>query len=145
MIEQSKLWRRPHPKPLEETITKSSKREKLEKNVIPALDIQDLVTHYWTWGEINHGDCTMSNATLWLNSDGTARFYAYTKTNDSGDVWLFRALSLLDNNGVSLYNIPQFNSPRMEWEDSWYTTDINLVFPNFMFWNIVSVNMTHHC
>src|SRR5437764_13092435 len=91
MIEQSKLWRR-HLKPLEEMITKSSKREKLEKNVIPALDVHDLITHWWSWGQINHGDCTMSNATLWLSSDGTGRFYAYTKTSDSGDVWLFRAL-----------------------------------------------------
>lgn len=145
MREQSLYWKRPHLKPLEEMIDKSIELEKLREGVLPALDIHGLVTNYWTWGQINHGDCTMSNATLWLSSDGTGRFYAYTKTSDSGDVWLFRRLGLLDNNGVELYGIPQFNSPRMDWEGSWYTTDVHVLFPAYIFSSITKINMTHHC
>jgi Family of unknown function (DUF6294) len=145
MLEQVKLWKRPHLKPLEDMIQRSGPTNVLKENVITAFDAPGVITHYWTWGQINHGDCVMSNATLWISSDGTARFYAYTKTDDSGDVWLFRRLGLLDRNGVELYGIPQFNSPRMEWEGSWYKTEVNLFFPAYIFASVAGANMTHHC
>ena len=145
LIEQSLHWKRPHLKPLEQKVDKSGRIHKLEQGIVPALDVQGLVTHYWTWGDITHGDCVCNSATLWLSSDGTGRFYAYTKTDDSGDVWLFQGLALLDNNGVELYRIPQFDSPTMEWEDSWYTTDVHVLFPAYLFSSIVSITMYHHC
>jgi Family of unknown function (DUF6294) len=145
MAERSKLWKRPHLKPFEETVTLSSEQQTLKKNVVPALDVHGLITNHWDWGQIRHGNCTMSNATLWLSSDGTGRFYAYTKSDHHGDVWIWRHFSLMASNGVTLTTIGQINSPTMVWEDAWYDTDVSVRFPSNLFSVIARVSMTTTC
>ena len=125
--------------------TSSSDLLILEKGAVPALDLHDITTNWWSWNTISDGDCKMTNAVLWLSSDGTGRFAAYTITNDDGDVWLVKGLALLDNNGVELYKIPQFDGPTMSWENSYYPVDHNVTFPAYLFPYIKSITMYHHC
>jgi hypothetical protein len=142
-IEFLKKWKK--PKPLDLKIASSGKPSALQRGIIPALDALDVQTKWWSWNPLTQGDCTMDDATIWLSSDGTGIFSAYTKTSDDGDVWIVQALALKDNNGVALYTIPKFDGPTMSWEDSWYTVHQNLNFPAFLWSSIVSVGMTYHC
>lgn len=146
MAERSKLWKRPHLSLFEEKVAVSSELKTLKKNVVPALDVDGLVTHWWQWGELHHGDCLMeSGATLWLSSDGTGRFYAYTRSTSNGDVWIWRHFSLMAANGVTLTTIPQINSPRMDWAGQTYTTDAHVQFASIFFSDIAKVGMTYTC
>ena len=145
MKERSLKWKRPHLKPLDIMTAHADNKLVLTAGLVPALDNLNITTNYWTWNTINHGDCKMTNAVLWLSSDGTGRFAAYTITTDDGDVWLVQGLALLDNNGVELYRIPQFDGPRMSWADSYYPVDQNVLFPAYLFTSIRSIRMYHHC
>ncbi|RYE39914.1 MAG: hypothetical protein EOP24_42755 [Hyphomicrobiales bacterium] len=103
-----------------------------------------------TWGRLDSGDCTLRNARLTLYSDGLADFTASVSTDDSGDVWLFRALRLLNARGEELGRIGQFNGPRMGTEHFDYfvsrTRPVNpLVYSGQLFAVIARVSMVYHC
>jgi hypothetical protein len=51
-------------------------------------------------GPLKQGDCTMDDATIWLSSDETGIFSAYTITSDDGDVWICRPSALVGQNGL---------------------------------------------
>lgn len=111
---------------------------------------RDLRWKSWTWGRIEIGDCVCRDAELTLYSDGLAYFSAYTSTSDSGDVWLFKGLALLDSNGFELYRIPQFNGPRMEVEGFQYfiiraRDSKPLIFPQQIWGLVHGVTMYYHC
>jgi hypothetical protein len=142
-MEFLKKWKK--PKRLDLRISHSGKPWVLERDIVPALDAANVQTNHFSWNTITHGDCTMDDAVIWLSSDGTGLFSAYTKSSSDGDVWIVQALALLDNNGVALYTIPKFDGPTMNWADSWYTVHQNVNFPAIFWSSIVSVRMSHHC
>jgi hypothetical protein len=100
----------------------------------------------WSWGDIHQNDCAMTGAFLILRSDGTGRFGSFVQTSDATDVWLVRGLALLDNHGVELWRIPQFNGPEMTQDNHQYAFfNENLFFPAHLFPFIISIRMYYHC
>jgi len=69
----------------------------------------------FTWGELFAGDCHQISGTLTLFSNGTGSWSATTWTDHthSGDVW-HSTFNVLTNGGASLFNLGEFNSPRMD-------------------------------
>ena len=67
---------------------------------------------YYTWDEINAGDCHQINGTLVFRSDGVVTFDAivWTDHTDSGDVW-HSSFSVSDNDNVYLLSLDQRDSP----------------------------------
>jgi hypothetical protein len=142
-MEELRNWKK--PKPLDLMLANSGKLSKLQKGIIPGLDALDVTTNWWSWGTINHGDCKMDDAVLYLSSDGTGIFTAYTITTDDGDVWIVEGLGLLDNNGVELYRIPKFDGPRMSFADSYYPVHQNVNYPAYLMPSVTQIRMYHHC
>ena len=102
------------------------------------------------WDVLQSGDCFCRRTNLRLYSDGLGDFSAFTSTTDSGDVWLFKGLALLNSNGQELFRIGQFNGPRMDLTAHDYFVSRArfsnpLVFPQQVFPLIDSVRMFFHC
>jgi Family of unknown function (DUF6294) len=102
------------------------------------------------WEVLSSGDCFCRRVSLRLYSDGLGDFSAFTSTTDSGDVWLFKGIALLNVYGEELFRIGQFNGPRMELTAHDYfvyrSRQTNpLIFPQQLFPLIRSVRMHYHC
>ena len=136
----SRAKKPPKIKPLTEFITASKYLEAAElKPVAPSFKEFD-------WDDIHHADCLMTGAFLILRPDGTGRFGSFVQTNDSTDVWLVRGLALIDNHGLELWRIPQFNGPEMTVDDHVYAFfKEDIFFPAHLWPSINSINMIHHC
>jgi hypothetical protein len=67
------------------------------------------------WAELNRGGCAQSNGQLALRSDGTGTWSCMTTShNASGsDVW-HADFAVKDRNGVTLFGLGPFYSPRMD-------------------------------
>jgi hypothetical protein len=49
---------------------------------------QAVTSKWYDWVDVYSGDCTMSDATWFLRSDGTASFDATVSSSDDDDAWL---------------------------------------------------------
>jgi hypothetical protein len=101
------------------------------------------------WDVLSSGDCFCRHTNLRLYSDGLGDFQAFTSTTDSGDVWLFKGLALLNSSGPELFRIGKFNGPRMDLTAHDYFVSRArfsdpLVFPQQLFPLIASVTMYCH-
>ena len=110
----------------------------------------DLQWVYFSWDVLQSGDCFCRHTELRLYSDGLADFSAYTSTTDSGDVWLFKGIALLNSNGEELFRIGQFDGPRMELTSYDYfvirTRSKNpLIFPPQLYPIISGARIYYHC
>jgi len=81
---------------------------------LPAAPLA-LQSKTFRWGELFAGDCHQINGTLTLLSDGTGWWSATTWTDHthSGDVW-HSTFNVLTRGGAGLFNLGEFNSPRMD-------------------------------
>ncbi len=81
----------------------------------PHARAQAVQSVVFTWGELRFGDCHQINGRLTLSSDGTGSWSCTTWTDHthSGDNWQCH-FDVLSGDGASLFNTPQFTSPRMD-------------------------------
>jgi len=96
---------------------------------------------------IKLGDCQLNKAEVFLVSDG--RFYWQAASVQSrgshGDVWVVYWLNLLDHNGVTLYQVPQFDGPTMDVPNKQYRWLYETYYPAQLYPYVVHLHMDCHC
>jgi hypothetical protein len=85
---------------------------------------------WMSWGPIGAGDCTMTNAIVYLYQDGMIFFQANTRSSaNSDDVWLLKSMQFFDQWGTPVGDpVPQHDGMTMAWPNTDYP---------FSFWDAI--------
>ena len=75
-------------------------------------DPPDFQYRYYSWGQVDAGDCHQINGSLMFRSDGVGTFDAvvWTDHTSSGDVW-HSTFSVSDDDNIYLFTINEISSP----------------------------------
>jgi Clostridial hydrophobic W len=107
----------------------------------------------FTSGDMNRWDCVMHGTTVTFYPNGTGHFEAQvmTKHTMTSDI-LHQTIFVKGNGGVSLFNIPNHDSPNMQTQNryfggpsSWYPFSYDFTFPANLYDQITTLELSCGC
>lgn len=122
------------------------------------LKPKEVFKKYYTFNNINSGDCTLITAYINLYSNGKGIWHADVISDSDGDSWIVRNMVIKDANGNQIFTIPRFSSPTLsegplpfaygsKFEEDkirWWNNE-NIQFPFESFDRIAGASLSYTC
>ncbi len=119
---------------------------------------KDVFKKYFTWSNLNSGDCTLVTAYINLYSNGKGIWHADVISDSDDDSWIVRNIVVKDANNNPIFTIPRFSSPTLSEGPPPFATgpgpiedkkrmwnNENIQFPFELFDRIAGASLSHSC